>query len=249
MMTARFGAGQITTCESVPFIASKAREIIEANELSSLIRVVSKKSTEIHVGNDLPQRANLLVSEIFSSELLGEGVLPSIEDAKKRLLTSDARIIPAIGKIVFALFDGVEIKKHISVEKVCGFDLSKFNDITAQKRTLYRNDLPINLLTDSSEAFSFDFTKHDYFPSECKMLRLPIKASGRCYGAIQWIRLHMDSDVVFENSPSIKAESSGWQQCLYRFPEPVDVIAGQTAVITVAHNRAAVWFTLDRVED
>jgi protein O-GlcNAc transferase len=72
MMTARFGAGQITTCEAVPFIAANAQEIIEANDLTSFIRVIPKKSTEIQVGGDLPQRANLLVSEIFSSELLGE---------------------------------------------------------------------------------------------------------------------------------------------------------------------------------
>ena len=249
MMTARFGARQITTCEAVPFIAAKAQEIIEANNLSSLIRVISKKSTEIHVGSDLPQRANLLVSEIFSSELLGEGVLPSIEDAKRRLLTHDARVIPAIGKIVFALFDGEGVKKSIYVDQVCGFDLSKFNDISSQKKMLYRNDLGVNLLTDDTEAFSFDFSKHDYFPNESKILRLPVIANGRCYGAIQWLRLQMDADIVFENHPSIKAEASGWQQCLYRFPTPVDVVAGQTAVITVAHNRASVWFTLDRVED
>jgi len=248
MMTARFGAGQITTCEAVPLIAAKAQEIIEVNDLSSLIRVIPKKSTEIQVGSELPQRANLLVSEIFSSELLGEGVLSSIEDAKRRLLTRDAIIIPAVGKIVFALFGGEGVKKSIYVDEVCGFDLSKFNDISSQKRMLYRNDLDVNLLTEDTEGFAFDFTKQDYFPNESKIVRLPIIANGRCYGAIQWIRLQMDDDIVFENHPSIKAEASGWQQCLYRFPAPVDVVAGQTAVITVAHNRAAVWFTLDSVE-
>lgn len=38
-------------------------------------------STELRVGHELPRRAQLLVSEIVDSQLLGEGILPSLRHA------------------------------------------------------------------------------------------------------------------------------------------------------------------------
>src|SRR5262249_25170908 len=158
----------------------------------SSVEVVSKKSTDVVVGVDLPQRANLMVSEILSSELLGEGVLSSIEDAKRRLLEPDAKIIPAMGSIVFALFGGEAIRNQVRVDDVLGFDLGIFNEIASPKRVVYRDDLDVELLTDTMEAFTFDFARHDYFPAARKTLRIPIKVGGRCYGVAQWLRLKMD---------------------------------------------------------
>jgi tetratricopeptide (TPR) repeat protein len=242
MIAARFGARQVVTCEAVPLIAATARDIVAANGLQSSVSVISKMSTDITVGVDLPQRANLMVSEILSSELLGEGVLSSIEDAKRRLIEPGAKIIPAVGSIVFALFGGEGIAKHARVDDVLGFDLKAFNAISASRRIVYRGDLGIELLTDTAEAFAFDFVRHDYFPAARKTLSVPIKVAGLCYGIAQWIRLEMDDTITFENHPSIKTPASGWQTCLYSFPTPVHVMPGQTAMICAAHNRSAVWF-------
>ncbi|MGE4658134.1 MAG: tetratricopeptide repeat protein, partial [Gammaproteobacteria bacterium] len=106
MMAARCGAKQVTTCEMSPLIATTAKEIISTNGMTDSIDVIAKKSTNLEMGVDLPRPADLLVFEIFSSEFLGEGVLSSIEDAKRRLLGSDGRIIPSGGTIMIALFGG-----------------------------------------------------------------------------------------------------------------------------------------------
>jgi len=249
MIAARLGAHQVVTCEAVPLIAATARDIVAANGLQSSVSVISKKSTDIAIGVDLPRRANLMVSEILSSELLGEGVLSSIEDAKKRLLEPDAKIIPAAGSIVFALFGGEAIRNHARVDEVLGFDLRRFNLISSSRRLVYRDDLGIELLTDTAEAFAFDFVKRDYFPAERKTLSIPIKVAGCCYGVVQWIRLRMDDNITFENHPSIKTPAPGWQRCLYCFPTPVQVKPGQTVIVRVAHNRSAVWFFWEGLEE
>ncbi len=248
MLAARLGAHDVVTCEAVPLIASAARDIVAKNGLQKQVRVIAKKSTDIVVGADLPQRANVLVSEILSSELLGEGVLSSIEDAKKRLLAPGSKIIPATGSVMFALFGGEDIRKHARVDEVLGLDLRGFNAIAAPKRIIYRNDLDIEFLTAATEAFTFDFVKGDYFPAEKKTLRVPVTAAGLCYGVAQWIRLGMDGQGTFENHPAIKSPASGWQTCLYRFAEPVEIRAGQTARIRAAHNRTDVWFFWDGLE-
>ncbi len=246
MMAAKLGARQVTTCEAVPQIAEMARNIVGDNGFTPPVTVVSKMSTKLEVGKDMGDRADLLVSEILSSEFLGEGVLSSIEDAKQRLLKPGARIIPARGSIQFALVGGVDIMSNVRVDEVYGFDLRKFNAIVPSKQYVARNDLNIELLSDDIGAFFFDFVKTDRFPSaERKIIEVPVRKAGRCCGIIQWIRLEMDDTVVFENHPSVKNTASGWQHCVFVFPSPIDVLPVQVAMISAAHNRITPWFIFE----
>lgn len=249
MMAARLGARQVTTCEAVVEIAETARGIVADNGFASRVTVINKMSTRLEIGKDMEERADLLVSEILSSEFLGEGVLSSIEDAKRRLLKPGSRIIPARGSIQFALFGGADIAKNIRVDTVCGFDLSRFNTIVSRKQYVSRNDLRIELLTDDACAFFFDFSKTDRFPaSERKTIEVPVRRAGRCCGIIQWLRLEMDDTVVFENHPSMKNPASSWQHCVYVLPTAMDIAPGQVALITAAHNRNTPWFFLEGIK-
>ncbi len=248
MMAAKLGAKSVTTCEAEPVIADTAQQIVADNGYAEAIKVISKRSVEVNVGEDLPEKADILVSEIFSSELLAEQVLPSIEDAKRRLLKPQGRIIPAAGSIMVALFSGDDIRRNLIVEDSFGFNLQRFNSIVSKKLMVYRHDLNIETLTEDTEAFRFDFENDSLFPSHTKNLRIPIKSAGRCYGIIQWIRLQMDKETIFENHPSEKSPVSNWQHCAYVFPEPIDVKPGQVALISASHDRESPWFFLYGIE-
>jgi len=250
MMAAKLGAKQVTTCEAVPLIAETARQIIKDNQFENTIEVIAKKSVDVEVGKDMPEQADILVSEIFSSELLGEYVLPSLEDAKRRLLRPQGKIIPAVGSIMIGLFTGDGIRHNLIVEDSFGFNLQHFNTIVSNKRMIARNDLNIELLSDDIEAFNFDFEGEDYFPSQSKTLRIPVKTAGLCYGIVQWMRLDMNGNqkVMFENHPSQTSKVSNWQQCAYLFDKPINVLADQVVVINAAHDRVVPWFYLDKVE-
>lgn len=249
MMAAKLGARQVTTCEAVPEIAATARAIVADNGFTPPVRVVAKISTALEIGVDLAEPADLLVSEILSSEFLGEGVLDSIEDAKRRLLQPGARIIPARGTIQFALFGGRDIAKNIRVDQVYGFDLSRFNALVSPRQYVSRNDLDIELLSDAASAFSFDFIATDRFPpGERRTIEVPVRKAGRCCGIIQWVRLEMDDTIVFENHPAIKNPASGWQHCVFVFPSPIDLLPDQVALISAAHNRTTPWFFFEGVK-
>ena len=250
MMAAKLGAKQVNTCESVPLIAETAQQIIADNQFEKTINVIAKKSTDITVGTDLNEKADILVSEIFSSELLGEHVLPSLEDAKKRLLKPHGKVIPAAGSIMIALFTGDDIKRNLQVEDAFGFNLQGFNKIVSNKRMIARNDLNIDLLSDGVAAFSFDFEGDSNFPAQSKSLQITANKSGICYGLVQWMQLNMngDSKVMFENHPSQTSKVSNWQQCAYLFDAPIAVKAGQIVVINAAHNRAVPWFWLHQIQ-
>ncbi len=78
MIAARANAASVMTCEQVPLVADAARDVIERNGLSNEIRVIAKTSLMIDAERDLDGKADLLVTEIFSSDLLAERVLPAL---------------------------------------------------------------------------------------------------------------------------------------------------------------------------
>ena len=227
-------------------MANIATKIITDNNLAKKINVIQKKSNDIKVGKDIDKPADILVSEIFSSNLLSEGVLPSIEDAKSRLISKNAKIIPEYASIMISLFGGDDIGKNIYTEKFKNIKLKKFNSIIAKKHILHRQDLKIDLMSKAFEAFRFDFVNNNSFLPENKKIEIEAIKKGRSYGIIQWIKLEMSSGLNHENHPESVTKASGWQKVLYLFDEPIELTIGQKLFIRAKHERNIVWFFLDK---
>jgi len=248
VMAANLGAHEINTCETNSIMANTATKIIADNNLSKKINVIRKKSNAIKVGEDINKPADVLVSEIFSSNLLSEEALSSLEDAKKRLISKNAKIIPEYGSIMISLFGGDDIGKNIYTEKFENIKLKKFNSIIAKKHILHRQDLKIDLMSNASEAFRFDFVNKNDFPPENKKIEIEATKKGRSYGIIQWIKLEMGNGLNHENHPSNLTKASGWQRILYVFDDPIELSIGQKVVITAKHERNIVWFFLEKIQ-
>ncbi len=69
MMAARAGAKQVVSCEAQPWIAAKAGDVVTANGLGDRIKLIAKRSTDLQIGLDLEERA----------EVLGPPALPILE--------------------------------------------------------------------------------------------------------------------------------------------------------------------------
>ena len=65
-----------------------AQQIFDMNGLSDRITLIEGKSTQI----ELPEKADVMVSEIIGNDPLGENVIQTTEDAVKRLLNPGARL-------------------------------------------------------------------------------------------------------------------------------------------------------------
>lgn len=107
---ARAGAEHVYAIEASA-IGESAREVFEANGLADRITLLQGWSTRL----SLPERADVLVSEIIGNEPLGESVLEVTADARRRLLKSGARMVP--GKVrIFGLpvtIPGSELRRHV----------------------------------------------------------------------------------------------------------------------------------------
>lgn len=72
-----------------------AQKIIRLNGYQDKIKVIHKGSTQLTVGpdGDLPCRANVLVTEVFDTELIGEGAVKTFTHAQENLLEVKYRSI------------------------------------------------------------------------------------------------------------------------------------------------------------
>lgn len=247
LMAAAAGAKRVTTCEMAPAVAAAAADIVAANGLSDRVTVIARRSDALDAAADLGGRADVLVSEILSSELLSEGVLPSVEDACARLLKPGGTVIPRAGSLRCALVGGTFLENHFDTDVIKGFQVRRFRRLVARRAYLQAGAADCTRLSAVFEPFRFDLTGRTWTaPGQCRV-PVPVTADGRCLGVLQWIRLEMDAHTVFENDPADRQPVSGWQPVVYLFDAPVTVRAGQTVTLQAWHNRNQPWFMLDGV--
>jgi hypothetical protein len=86
---AKAGAYRVYAIEASR-IADAADLVVRANDLPSVVRVVRGWSTQV----ELPERADVLVTEMIGNEPFAEDALLINWDARKRLLKEGARVVP-----------------------------------------------------------------------------------------------------------------------------------------------------------
>lgn len=89
---AHAGARHIYAIEGTP-MGQAAHAVFSANGVIDQITLVEGWSTRVPVER-IPERADLLISEIIGNEPLGEGLLESTRDAVTRFLKPGGRLIP-----------------------------------------------------------------------------------------------------------------------------------------------------------
>lgn len=237
MMAVRAGAKHVTTCEMVNVIADTALLVINDNDLADRISVINKSSTDLVVGEDLSERADILISEILSSDLLAEHVLPTFEDARKRLLKEDAIVIPRKVKAVGCLVESDVLHRYSTVDEVSGFKLSSFNALAPQRLPVHGTMTNWNRLSLDVDLVSIDLTA-EFNPPRMNVLSIEVTASGKAVGMLQWMDVDLADEITFNNHPDIYVDG-GWLQILHTFSEPIQVEKGQVIQIATGHDRTS----------
>lgn len=238
MLAARAGA-RVVTCESNPAIAAVARDIVARNGLSARVSVLDQASWEVAVGAGLPRPADVLIAEIFSAQLLSEDVIPSLEDAKARLLAPGGVVIPAVGVMRGALVESDQLAQLTRVGTVEGFDLSAFNTFTPPLMNLDAPNYALAWLSEPIDLFAFDFQHQDRWPPAENEVAVSVTRGGLCQGVVQWLWLALDDATTYENPPlgPKGLRTPHWTPLLYPFPQPQMLAAGQTVTLRVVHDR------------
>jgi type II protein arginine methyltransferase len=235
MMAARAGAGSVVACEADQIIADMAQQIVAENGFADWIDIFAKPSTCLTVGAELDAPADILISEILSSDLLTENVLDTFEDAHARLLKEDAIIIPRAASAIGCLVESDVLKNYVFVDQVSGFDLSRFGDFAAMKLPIHGTMTGWRRLSADIELVRIDLTQKNH-ASDLQLVSVPVLEDGVATGIVQWMHIDLAEGISFDNHPDGYSDG-GWLQILHNFPEPIQVRAGEMLHLAVGHDR------------
>ena len=240
MMAARAGAAQVVACEMIRPLARAASRIVARNGYGDRITVVAKKSTQLAVGADLPERADLLISEIVDGGLLGEGMLRTLRHANNMLAAPDAAVIPMAATVWGALIESADLRRQHRLESVAGFDLGEL-DMFRNPLAHHQFDMahePHRVLSRAAELARFDFRQ---LPESAASHRqaLEIVEDGTAQAIAFWFDLKLDEEITLSTRPGA---ASHWRQAVVVFDRDRPVRRGEHVDLLVGHTDSGFRF-------
>lgn len=248
MMAARAGAQKVVACEVHQQLAAVAEVITQQNGYGQQIKVIPKQSTQLIPGEDLPEKANLIISEILDVGALGEGMLPSIRHAVQNLAHPNVRLIPSGVKLFGQLIEIPSRSLVAPIRTISGFDLSTFEQFRIPNEYL-----KINLKAEKYKELSPVFPLMDIdcyqlppaYPDDQArptLIQTSIKATGMVQAVVFWFDLYLDEEIMVSSRPNGPLEH--WGQALFCFEHPVSVQVGQDFKFTMLQSDQIIKFEL-----
>ncbi len=240
MMAARAGAAHVYTCEVSKPLAKAAVETVRRNGFAERITVIPKKSTALVVGEDLPERATVFVSELINIGMLAPAMLQVIRHARQALCTPDARIIPAAATVYAQLIEAPELARISPVTTIDGFDMSHFDQFRSPGYG--QIDLGADahrMLSPVATVLQFDFTR-DMPDDAVEVFELPVTTTGTCHGVAFWFDLAMAEGVVYQSGST--ARTNHWKQAIDFLPVPLPVGQGGLVRLAARYDKTRIWF-------
>lgn len=171
---------------------------------------------------------DLVVSEIFSADLLEEGVLRSLEHARTHLCAPGALFIPESAALRVALVD--HAMPAPALTDVEGFDLSAFAGHVPAVDHFMQNDPTLILRSDPAQLLHFDFASDRPLPIEGTGHAVLTATGGMARGLAQWLWIGLDHATSYENGPSgsqpAPPDASHWSILHHHLPTARDLAAG-----------------------
>ncbi|KAK4262605.1 hypothetical protein QN277_028146 [Acacia crassicarpa] len=259
--------GMITACESYLPMVKLMKKVIRLNKMEGNIKIINKRSDELKVGVDIPSRADVLVSEILDSELLGEGLIPTLQHAHDMLLVENPLTVPyratTYGQLVESRFlSQLHDLRNNEASVSDGIHLippglDSVLSIKYQQYAMHCNPLreEIKLLSEPFKVFEFEFSKR---PESHGETELWIKANndGRLHAVISWWVLQLDQEgtIYYSTAPrwidlptiiSSVDWCDHWKQCVWFVPgDGISTFKGDTICLHAIHTDTKILYNL-----
>eukprot|EP00008_Paramoeba_atlantica_P003625 CAMPEP_0201487166 /NCGR_PEP_ID=MMETSP0151_2-20130828/11155_1 /ASSEMBLY_ACC=CAM_ASM_000257 /TAXON_ID=200890 /ORGANISM="Paramoeba atlantica, Strain 621/1 / CCAP 1560/9" /LENGTH=382 /DNA_ID=CAMNT_0047872149 /DNA_START=79 /DNA_END=1227 /DNA_ORIENTATION=- len=236
MLASKAGAKSVHAIEANRHMCQLAKINMERNKLTN-ITIINKLSTDVECEQDLPEKANVLLSEIIGTLLLGESALEYIADVRNRLLVPDPVIIPAAGCQFIELIDCEQLEAITSVDSWGGLDLSAMDILQDTVSTVFTkqygfrlNSIPYSSIVGKTSVAEVDF--YTAKPGDIPLSRkIPVKATkkGRIHAVLMYWEAYADREhtIVMSTDPRETVDNFSrdlqWGQALQLVEERSEV--------------------------
>jgi predicted RNA methylase len=211
MMAVKHGADSVTACEAFKPMSDCALKVIARNGFKNNIKIIPKRSTDLTVGEDgdLATLCNILVTEVFDTELIGEGALSTFSHAHKTLLEKDCIVVPQSATVYAQIVESPFVQNWNKLKDIYdneGRLLIKIPSTikncagSAAVHDLQLNQLKQNLFKTMSPpvpVFRFDWSGRTPFIFERSTIHsIKVSQPGIAQAVFMWWDLQMDTEVL-----------------------------------------------------
>lgn len=240
MLAARMGASKVIAVEPNPSIRL-AKRLTEQNGFSDRIVCIEGVSTEI----ELEKPADVIISDLRGVLPLFSQHLPSIIDARNRLLAPGGRLIPRQDVLVAAPVTHPDEYRRVTQpwrENNHDLDLRAGADFESNRWT--KVNLPSSsLLGPGKQWFTLEYetlTSHDAHGH----LEWEIERPGRMHGIASWFDAELIPGVGFSNHPDGPPLIYG--QAFFPLPAETsvnsgDIVTGEIQAHWIGHEYVWQW--------
>ncbi|XP_068618340.1 protein arginine N-methyltransferase 7-like [Battus philenor] len=277
IMAAKCGADSIVACEAFKPMAECCLKILECNGVADKIKVIPKRSTDITVGEngDMKEKANILVTEVFDTELIGEGALSTFHHAHQYLLEEDCIVVPDSAVIYAQVVECPTLQKWNKLNDLADEDLDivlrtpkKMKDCagSAAVHDIQLSQLPRNTFRELSEQipiFYYDWsgkTPIDF--KKTVQQEFKVLATGKAQIVFMWWELNMDTegrivlscapwwshpnaDICSERPQDTIPWRDHWMQAVYYLPQEVSLQKDKEVKLISCQDEYSLWFYLE----
>ncbi|KAK9668348.1 hypothetical protein RND81_13G054100 [Saponaria officinalis] len=262
--------GSVTACESYLPMVKLMRKVLRQNGMERKIKVINKRSDGLNVGIDINSRADILVSEILDSELLGEGLIPTLQHAHDHLLVKSPKTVPYRATIYGQLVESEFLWKlhDLYNAEVCTSDgvrlapteLKSVLQVKPQQLPMHCDSLQeeIKLLSEPFKIFEFDFWRRPDSHGEVA-LHINATGDGRVNAVVSWWILQLDQEgtIFYSTAPKwikeLWTELPGgshwcdhWKQCVWFVPgQGLSVLKGEDVRLHAIHSDISISYQLE----
>jgi hypothetical protein len=253
----RAGARHVYAIEAGE-IGRAAERVFEANGVADRVTLVPGWSTQV----ELPERADVLVSEIIGNEPLDEHVLEAFADARRRLLVPGARFVPSrlrvVGLGMTAPHEWVTERAFTPTKSeewraAYGFDFTPLLSLAGRSPAAHyvRAHRPREWqsLTGPITLADLDLTQVSS-ASVDTVTEVRATAAGSLNGLLVYFELDVGGGVRLSTSPYATDERCHWSSVLWLVPDPIDLATGDVVKVRYAYGavRSAGRVDIERVD-
>lgn len=245
LLACRLGARHVHAVEPDESI-QMARTLAAANGLEGRITFHRKLSTEV----ELPEPAQVVVSDLRSVLPLFEHHIPAVVDARERLLAPEGILIPRADEIHGALATSPELYRRYAepwITNDFGLDLSPgHREVVNQWRRVHAGAGA--LLTEPRLWARLTYGRVRE-PDVASTLSWTLEAPGTGHGLLVWFDADLGERAGFSNAPG--KEDLIYGQAFFPWQEPLALEAGDQVAVELRADLVGddyVWRWHTRVE-
>ena len=225
LLACKLGARRVYAVEPDNVI-QLAREAAMANHFGDRIEFFQNVSTEI----TLPERADVIISDLRGVLPWYQQHIPSIVDARSRFLEPGGILIPHRDVLWAAVVDAPERYQEIVAPwQSNGLDLS------AAKRVVTNTWRKTRIKTDELLVQPSRWATLDYYEIQSANIRAEIvwqiARSGTAHGLAVWFDSELIDEIGFSNHPDGPELIYG--NGLFPFSQPIEVVEGDRVEVTL----------------